>query len=85
MNQLKEGVPEPTDLSADCEHIGHTHFNNIKSAPLDGSPKELKQEIRLDDRIKTLVKMVTARKGTQKRLRKEEKVTGELPHWTKTR
>lgn len=73
--------PQATDLTEDVEYIGFTHLGGIKSALLDGCSNQLKAKVRLDSRVKDLIKAVQARAAIQKRLQKKEKVTAELPHW----
>lgn len=80
-NGYEDREASATDLSSDFKFIGYSHLNNMKSALLDVSSPELKQKIRLDDRIRNLIKHVKARKGIQARERKEEKVTAEMPHY----
>ena len=70
-----------TDLATGVEYIGYTHFNNIRSALVDIAPSEIKTAIRLDKRIKNLLKVIQSRKRTQSRLLREEKVPAELPVW----
>ena len=78
---LKERQPVETNLADNVDYIGYTHLNGIKSALVAMSPQEVKQQIRLDPRIKELIKHVKSRRSIQARLRKEEKVTDDLPHW----
>ena len=80
-NRCKDADPSVTDLSTGDKYIGYTHWNNIKSSLLETADSHVKAEMRLDSRIKTLVKTVTARNGMQARARKEEKVTNQMPHW----
>jgi len=81
-SQYKDQRAVVTDLTEEVTFIGYTHLNNIKSALIHMAPEELKKEIRVDSRIKNLVKSVKACNGIQARLQKQEKATTQnIPQW----